>query len=52
MKITLELPDGARALFVNYLVEDDGDIALVSKGVGTKDLLLGYKDCREYEVSE
>lgn len=52
MKITIELPDNAKALFVNYLAENDGDMVLVSKGIGTKDLLAGYKDCREYEVSE
>ena len=52
MKITIELPDTAKALFVNYLVEDENIVTLVSKGIGTKDLQAGYKDCREYEVGE
>ena len=52
MKITIELPDTAKALCVNYLVENVDGIVLVSKSVGSKDLEAGYKDCSLYEVEE
>lgn len=53
MKITIELPDTAKAGFINYVADDDaGYMVLVSKQISTKDLEAGYKDCREYEVQE
>lgn len=52
MKITLELPDSVKAAFINYICEEDNERHLVSKGIGTKALEAGYKDCREYEVTE
>ena len=52
MKITLELPDSTQAAFINYICYERGEMLLVSKGIGTKDIGNGYKDCRDYEVSE
>ena len=52
MKITLELPDSTQAAFINYICHEHGEMLLVSKGIGTKDIQAGYKDLREYEVSE
>ena len=52
MKITIEVPDTTRAMFVNYLVEEGNTITLVSKSVGSKDLEAGYKDCSLYEVEK
>ena len=50
MKITIELPDSTVAAFVNYVCDEE-KLYMVSKGIGTKDIEVGYKDCREYEVS-
>jgi hypothetical protein len=52
MKITLELPDSTKAAFINYICDEHGEMHLVSKGIGTKTIENGYKDCREYEVNE
>ena len=52
MKITLELPDSTKAAFISYICDEHGEMHLVSKGIGTKDIGNGYKDCREYEVSK
>ena len=50
MKITLELPDSTQAAVINYICYEHGEMLLVSKCIGTKDIESGYKDCREYEV--
>lgn len=53
VKITLELPDSTHGCFINFICYDDCyNLRLVSKGIGTKDIEAGYKDCREYEVSD
>ena len=52
MKITLELPDSTRAAFFNYIVEVDGRMLLVSQILNTNDIMVGYKDCRKYEVKQ
>ena len=51
IKIILELPDSVKAAFINYICDKDNEMHLVSKGIGTKDIESGYKDCREYEVT-
>lgn len=52
MKITLELPDSTEAAVINYICYEHDEMFFVSKGIGIKDIVNGYKDCREYEVNK
>jgi len=52
MIIKIELPDDTLVAFINYVVAEGNNVALVSKGISSKNLKAGYQDCREYTVSE